>query len=259
MALAAGALSKFYLMIDMKIKIAGVCIAVDLIYPATEKYLMDYASNDAPCFSLTLTPSDIEYERAQSLRVDEKEGNPPRRFSDPYLEAIALQRKVSEALLERDILLFHGSVVSVDGVAYLFTAKSGTGKSTHTRLWRELFGERAVMVNDDKPFLSVKGERILVHGSPWNGKHRLGNNISVPLRAICILERGETNLIQRIPASEAVPMLIQQSSRPRNAAWMPKYLELLDALSRGVGFYRLSCNMELEAARVSYEGMSREL
>ena len=246
-------------MIRFTIHIANNTICTDAIFEGTKQYCKDFLCKGEPDFSLTLTPSDIEYERAQSLRVDEKEGNPPRRFSDPYLEAIALQRKVSEALLERDVLLFHGSVVSVDGVAYLFTAKSGTGKSTHTRLWRELFGERAVMVNDDKPFLSVKGDRILVHGSPWNGKHRLGNNISVPLRAICILERGETNLIQRIPASEAVPMLIQQSSRPRNAAWMPKYLELLDALSRGVGFYRLSCNMELEAARVSYEGMSREL
>jgi serine kinase of HPr protein (carbohydrate metabolism regulator) len=160
--------------------------------------------------------------------------------------------------LDHNTLLFHGSVIAVDGVAYLFTAKSGTGKSTHTRLWRELLGERAVMVNDDKPFISVTDDGIIVHGSPWNGKHKLGNNISVPLRAICILERGEINEIKEIPASKAVFMLIQQSSRPNDATKMAKYMELLDAIAANVKFYRLSCNMEPEAAEISFAAMSNE-
>ena len=93
-------------------------------------------------------------------------------------------------------------------------------------------------------------------GSPWNGKHGLGCNLSVPLKAICILERGEENRIQAIPAKQALSMLLQQSNRPMNAAHLPKYLELLDRLACGTKFYRLACNMEPQAARVSYQMMS---
>ena len=79
----------------------------------------------------------------------------------------------------------------MDGQAVLFTAKSGTGKSTHTKLWRDLFGERAVMVNDDKPLLRILKDGVLVCGTPWDGKHRLSTNCALPLKAICILERGK--------------------------------------------------------------------
>ena len=144
----------------------------------------------------------------------------------------------------------------MDGVAYLFTAKSGTGKSTHTRLWREMFGDRAVMVNDDKPFLKFTEEGVIACGSPWNGKHGLGNNIMVPLKAICVLERGESNVITRIDPKDALQMLFQQSSRPMNRALMPKYMELVDRLANSVEFYRLKCNMDPDAAKISYEAMS---
>ena len=155
-------------------------------------------------------------------------------------------------------LRFHGSVVAVDGEGYLFTAKSGTGKSTHTRLWREVLGDRAVMVNDDKPFLCFSESGVLVCGSPWNGKHRLGANLTVPLKAVCILERGEENRIRSIAPKEALTMLVQQSNRPRAAQLMPKYLELLDRLAQGTDFYRLQCNMDPEAARIAYDTMKKK-
>ena len=183
------------------------------------------------------------------------EGKAVREFSDAYLETLAVQRKVTEELFRYDTLLFHGSVVAVDGEGYLFTAKSGTGKSTHTRLWREVFGERAVMVNDDKPFLRITEEGVYACGSPWNGKHGLGTNITVPLKGICILERGEENRICPITPQEALYMLIQQSNRPRDPGKMPQYLALLDRLSAGVKFYRLTCNTDPQAAITAYEGM----
>jgi hypothetical protein len=244
-------------MIDFTIKLADKIVAVSAIYDSTKEYCKDYLFEGESDFSVEIRPNDIEFEREQCIKTDEKEGTNIRNFSDSYLEIIAVQRKITEALFEYDTVLFHGSVIAVDGAAYLFTAKSGTGKSTHTRLWREMLGERAIMVNDDKPFISInEGGGVTVHGSPWNGKHRLGENIAVPLRAICILERGDVNKIERIPASRALKMLIQQSSRPSNPALMGKYMELIDGISRGVEFYRLECNMELEAAKVAYEAMS---
>lgn len=242
----------------MKIQVAGVSFEVEPLYPTTEKYCEAFLTNEPAEHNIVLTPEDIAFERQKNIREAEVEGIPYVDFPDAYLETIALQRKIAELFFDYDRLLFHGSAIAVDGKAYLFTAKSGTGKSTHTRLWRELLGERAVMVNDDKPFLSFESGGVIVHGSPWNGKHRLGSNLSVPLSAICILERGEENRIRELAPSQALSMLIQQSSRPRDAAKLAKYMELLDKLARGVKFYRLSCNMSLDAARVSYTEMSKE-
>jgi len=206
---------------------------------------------------VAVSAADIDFERRKSAQEDALEGIPQRHFSDGYLETIAVQREITERLFEYDTLLFHGSVIAVGEEAFLFTAKSGTGKSTHTRLWREVFGERARMVNDDKPFLRFSGEDVIACGSPWNGKHHLGENIALPLSAICILERGTENRIVQISAKEALVMLVQQSNRPQNPQLMPKYLELIDRLTKKMRFYRLYCNMEAEAALVSYCGMSK--
>ena len=85
-----------------------------------------------------------------------------------------------------------------------------------------------------------------------NGKHRLSTNVCVPLKAICILERGEENEIHPITAQEALPMVFQQTYRPKNLA---KYMEIIDQLTQRVTFYRLRCNMSVEAAKMAYEAM----
>ena len=157
-------------------------------------------------------------------------------------------------MLDFNTVLFHGSVVAVDGVGYLFTAKSGTGKSTHTRLWREYFGNRAVMVNDDKPLLHI-ADTVTAYGTPYNGKHRLGTNTSVPLKAICILTRAEDNHIEAITREQAYTMLLQQVYRPADMLKMTKTLELVDRLADSVKLYRLGCNMDISAAKIAYEGM----
>ena len=245
-------------MISFTVFIVGHRFNVSAEYPSTRTYCAPYLTFGTPDFSVTVTPEDIAFEREKAAREDAVEGLPVRNLSDAQLEITALQRKIAEYLFDRDTLLFHGSVIAVDGVGYLFTAKSGTGKSTHTRLWRQVFGPRAQMVNDDKPFLRITDRGVTACGSPWNGKHGLGANVEVPLRAICLLERGDENRISPIPAKDAVFMLLQQSSRPQDPRHMPKYLDLLDRLSQGVRFYRLSCNMSPEAARVAYDAMSRD-
>jgi hypothetical protein len=111
------------------------------------------------------------------------------------------------------------------------------------------------MINDDKPLLHITPDGATVYGTPWNGKHRLGVNGSAPLKAICLLGRGEQNRIVRIDPMTAYPMLLQQTYRPVSVTALKETLTLLDMLMQTVAFYRLSCNMEPEAARVSYEAM----
>ena len=159
-------------------------------------------------------------------------------------------------MLDCDTILFHGSVIAVDGIGYLFTAKSGTGKSTHTRLWREMLGERAVMINDDKPLISLSENGIMVYGTPWDGKHRLSTNIGVPLKAVCILERAEENRIVPITKKDAYNMLMQQVYKPSDPQKLIKTLQLIDRLAENVKLYRLGCNISPQAAEIAYRTMS---
>ena len=235
--------------------IADRVVCVDSLYDEVHDYCRDYLTDKEAEYTVTTDKSDIDSERQRSANEDRFEGRPVQVYSDSYLEELAVYRKIAEKMPDFDTVLFHGSVVAVDGVGYLFTAKSGTGKSTHTRLWREYFGSRAVMVNDDKPLISVNDNGIIVYGTPYNGKHRLGCNMSVPLKAICIITRGEKNSIVRIDKSEAYAMLLQQVYRPQDPVQMAKTLKLVDKLAASVELYKLACNMDIEAAEVAYNAM----
>lgn len=236
-------------------RFANLSIEIHAIHPEVYALCEAYRAGGAPDFTVSTTQSDIAFEREKSAREDALEGIPTRWFSDGYLETLAVYRKIAEKLPEYDTFLFHGSCIAVEGVGYLFTAKSGTGKSTHTRLWRELLGNRAKMVNDDKPLIYLAQDEAIVYGTPWDGKHHLSNNIAVPMKAICILERSAENRIREITSSEALPMLLQQVYRPMNAAAMARTLNLIDRLAGHVKLYRLGCNMNIEAAKVAYDAM----
>ncbi len=234
-------------MITDRYEFAGKTVEVNSLHEAVHRYCAAYRTDAPADFSVTISQEDIEFERAR----EETPGH-----ADAYLEELAVYRKVSEKMPYYDTILFHGSVIAVDGAAYVFTAKSGTGKSTHTALWRRLFGDRAVMVNDDKPLLHV-GDVVTAYGTPYDGKHKLSNKIAVPIKAVCILERAEENSIVKITRSEAYPMLVQQAYRPVDVVAMQKTLSLIDKMADTVGLFRLGCNMDPDAARVAYEGMNR--
>ncbi|WP_279026245.1 hypothetical protein [Gemmiger formicilis] len=244
--------------VSFRIALAGQVIGVSALYEQTRTFCKNYLTDAPASFEVAVTPADIAYERQRSARADELEGAAVREHADPYLETLAVYRKLAQLLVQDDILLMHGAVVAVDGQAYLFTAKSGTGKTTHTRLWMRQFGDRAVMVNGDKPLLHITSEGVTVYGTPWDGKEHLSTNTSCPLKALCILTRSETNHIERISKKEALPMLCQQSYRPCSPIGAQKMLALVDRLGSSVPLYRLGCNMEPEAALVAYHGMNHE-
>jgi hypothetical protein len=177
-----------------------------------------------------------------------------RKVTEPFLERLAIQRKFAEELMRRKILMVHGSAVAVDGVGYIFTAACGTGKSTHTRLWREVFGSRAVMINDDKPFIRLDGPAVTVCGAPWSGKHGLENNLEVPLRGICLLERGKENQISPM-LPDRVPEVTKNLRWFMETHRIPQFDALAAELTRRVPLWYLNCNMEPEAPRISHAAM----
>lgn len=234
-------------MITGTYKLAGTVIRVDSLHPSVHTLCREYASEETPDFGVTVTPGDIRAEAERSARQD---------MPEDYLETMAVYRKIAEAMPSFDTLLFHGSAICLDGEGYLFTARSGTGKSTHTRLWREVFGDRAFMVNDDKPLLKVTAGGVLVCGTPWDGKHHLSTNTTVPLKAVCMLHRGKENEIHPVSPAEALPALLEQCYRPERTEAFLRTLTLLNTLSGTVAFYRMHCNMSAEAAAVAHAAMS---
>lgn len=240
-------------MAEFKIGIAGHTAAVSSLFDSSRDYCRDYwTCNDAE-ITIRVTREDLAYEQAQLDREAAEEGFRRRIFTDPFLERTAIQRKIADFLIGREVLMLHGSAIALDGQGYLFVAKSGTGKSTHTRLWREAFGERARMVNDDKPFISLEGHCPILCGAPWSGKHGLHSNVCVPLRGICILERGIENRICPISAEEAMPMLLHQSHCP--AGKEDRHRALLEQLAASTPLWRMACNREPEAAHTAFSAM----
>ena len=242
-------------MMTKKYKIAERVVEINSLYEKVHNYCRDYETDETADFSVSITPDDIVYEKQKTDSEYAYEGLPLPNFSDALLEETAVYRKIGEKMPDYDTIIFHGSVIAVEGQGFLFTAKSGTGKSTHTRLWREYLGEKAVMVNDDKPMLKITDNGVIAYGTPYNGKHHLGCNMSVPLKAICILTRGEKNSIVRIDKKEAYAMLLQQVYRPHDPLQMAKTLKLADRLAVNTELYRLACNMDIEAAEVAYNAM----
>ena len=241
-------------MIHFSISIAGQIAAVSAMFESTRFYCRDYLTDAEPAFSVTVTPETLEAEQALLRREALEEGLRPRVFPEPFLERDFIQRSVADRLLKQNILLFHGSTIAVDGIAYLFTAPCGTGKSTHTRLWREVFGQRAVMINDDKPFLQLDGTAVLAWGAPWSGKHGLATNTSAPLGGICILERGCENII--CPAEPFSQQFVRsQRHRPEDPDAERQSKALAEQLIRRVPIWHMTCTKEPEAAKTAFDAM----
>ena len=234
-------------------------IVVHSIYEEVHTYCREYETDGPADFDVVTSSEDIEYERISSKKSAEAEGRAFGNPSDAYLEELAVYRKIAEKMPFYDTMLFHGSCIAVDGEGYLFTAPSGTGKSTHARLWMECFPGRAEYINDDKPLIKINREEgSIVYGTPYDGKHRLSSRQSVPLKAIGIIERSMDNHTDRLTADEIrryYPRLLQQMYRPKDYAALTRSVDLLDGMLLTTPVYRICCNMEKDAAKVAFEAM----
>ena len=230
-------------------KIADVVFDAEINYEYTKNLCQayEYEGEEKPVFHAVVSKEDIA---AEKVLV--------KNFPDDYAESLALFRKLCEyALSEADGIIFHSSAIMVDGEAYLFIAPSGTGKSTHTRLWREMLGERAVMINDDKPIVRFVDGDFYAYGTPWNGKHHLGTNCRAKIKAICSIYQSPQNTIRKANFPEMIVKVLNQTLRPREQEKMDKLLSLIDKMLTSVELYSLGCDVSREAAELSYKTMSQ--
>lgn len=229
--------------------IGGHNFAVNSLYDSTAHYCARYPATGAPEIVLTIHPHQLEAQQEALRQEALAEGLKSRVFTDPFLERAVLQALIADYLRRIGFFLLHGSTLAMDGKAYLFTAKCGTGKSTHTRLWRQVFGDRVTMLNDDKPFLEWTESGITAWGSPWSGKHGLDTNTSAPLAGVCVLERGTENQIRPLDPAEALPLLQQQADERDHP--------FLESLVKTVPLWRMQCTKDPAAAILARETMTR--
>ncbi len=243
-------------MLTTVINIADLNIKVIHSYPYfkdfSKKYLTDSLLVD---FTVSVDQNDIIFEKNKCIEESEYENIPYQNFPDEYLETTAIYRKIAQVLPKYNAIIFHGSAVAVENKAYIFTAKSGTGKTTHTLLWLKNI-KNSFIVNGDKPIIRIFDNGIKVCGTPWCGKENLGANVQIPLSSICILNRGETNTIEKITFNDAISMLIGQTYCSPDTEILTETLKTLEKITNNVTLYKLYCNMEDDASLVAFKAMS---
>lgn len=169
-------------------------------------------------------------------------------------EELAYAAEFNRRIISHHAMLVHSSAIIVDGKAYLFSANSGVGKSTHTRLWKQVYGDEVKYINDDKPVIRIENDSVTAYGTPFDGGSGIANNLSAPLGGIIFIERGEENSIFKLTStSQILQMLYFSTARFVDRETANSMLENFDELINSTVFYKLICNMETDAAKVAHD------
>ena len=230
--------------IDFKIRISDLTVRLTGLHQHTLDFCRDYLveSEDFDLW-VTATEEDTLAEIARHAEVDSPE----------YYEKICLYRQIAERLPELDRFVFHGAAVEIGGRGFIFTAPSGTGKTTHIGLLLENYPENVDIINGDKPIVHIPDGGARVCSTPWAGKEGMNRNVSPELAGIVLLRRGEVNRIREVQPSDHFAAIMAQTYFPNDALARVRTLELLDKLAKQVKFYVLECNISDDAAKTSFE------
>ena len=231
----------------MVYEIAGLRVRIENKYEFTTKFCREYLSDDQESpVDIIATASEEEFAAERSLSDE---------FSDGYIENICLYRSICMQMPTFGRMLVHCSVLEYDGNAYAFLGRSGTGKSTHTKLWLKYLSPTRV-INGDKPILEYKDGGFIAYGTPWMGKERWGTRAQAPLKGLCFLEQAKVNSIRKLSIAEASTRLFTQILIPSEEKNAIATLELTDKIVTKVPAYLLQCDISEEAAKKSFEAMT---
>lgn len=168
----------------------------------------------------------------------------------------ALMMAYAFSTADSQTLLVHASVIRCEGRGYLMTAPSGTGKSTHTRLWYDHIPGCDLM-NDDNPVLRIVDGCPMVYGSPWSGKTPCYRNVSAPVGAMVRIRQHPSNSIRQMKPVEALAELLPAMSSMK---WDKRvYSGVYDTLIRLISLckiYELKCLPNAEAAFLCHDTVS---
>lgn len=233
-----------------KYDIAGILVEMDPKEITLIKQSKAYKCN-------TKSQADIKINIKKEFLQEKQKQNPHLTIDE--CEYIWTGAEFYNTIIAFGGFMLHASAVAFDGKAYLFSANSGTGKSTHTALWQKYFGEeRAQIINDDKPAITLIEDKFYACGTPWSGKTDKNLPKIVPLASIIFMERSEINWIRRIDSKESIKLTLQQTLRPKDIEKMDKLLVLIDKLLKTIPIYKMGCNMSEEAVKLAYNKLKTE-
>ncbi len=150
--------------------------------------------------------------------------------------------------------IIHASSLAYQGKGLLFSAPSGTGKSTHTGLWKK-FAPGTKIVNDDMPVIRKIGDRVHLFGAPWSGKNSIHENIEVPLSAIVFIERAKSCDLSPMDKTEAIFKIFEAIRKPIVPLLAEKNLDVLAQMVETLPIYRLRCDISEEAVKAAMQAL----
>lgn len=153
------------------------------------------------------------------------------------------------------LLPLHGSAITYDDEVILFSAPSGTGKTTHAKMWHRLYPEHVLWLNDDKPLLSIEDNKVYVYGAPFSGKHKANTNRKIPLKSIVFLRQGVTDKVTKLKKDEALKHLMVNSLRPTEEKLWDNTLKQFDYILNNIPIYHLDASVSLNAAEAVKEAI----
>ncbi len=224
---------------NFTISIAGINVGIQYRYDLQRRFFYSHLTRATPDFTVSATDEELERERQLTGQ------------DDLAVERICIYRRIAQRLPEYNAFVFHAAILCIDGKAFAFTAASGTGKTTHMQLLLSRFGERACVLNGDKPVLRLSGDGVLACGTPWKGKEGLGSRLIAPLCGICFVERALENQIVSLSGSDAAARFLKQIYLPQEVQTLRKTLALADRVLSTVPLYCLYCNTDPSAAQLS--------
>lgn len=175
-------------------------------------------------------------------------------FTMTELEYMYTGFAFSDRLTDLGGAVLHGSAIAYCNQGIVFSANSGTGKSTHANLWKKYFSDEVIIVNDDKPAIRFYGGIPFIFGTPWSGKSDKNVNMQVPLKAVVFIRQAETNWIERLNIRKSIGCLMSQISRPYYDQKIGlKTMDIIENLVQTIPVYKLHCNISTEAVDVVYK------
>ncbi len=226
--------------------IAGIKVNMDAFGKTKEqavKYLTEYTEN--PDISIRVSDNLIARYVDLGVGIDE---------SSAYY--IASGFAFYRQLLDFEGFMLHSSAVAYNGGAYLFAGPSGIGKSTHTKLWQELLGDKCFILNDDKPAIRYVDNEIYAYGTPWSGKNNINENIRVAVKGLCFVSRSNNNRIERLSKKDAAINIISQCTKNFTESQWNLLFSVIDRIVDKVAVYKIFCNKDISAAKLSFSTMT---
>ena len=227
----------------INISIAGICVALDTDTPYILAQCKRFLTDQQPVLVARTTDAEI---RQEQIIGD---------CTRAQAEFVCLHRSLVEQLISFDRLMLHSAAIQVNGKAYLFSAKSGTGKTTHIRLWKKCFGSQVQIINGDKPILWRKNGAWLACGTPWCGKEGWTSTACIPVAGLCFLVRSEENEIHPASKDEIVERVFHQIYRPSDPESLLQTMNLLDDFLASTPCWVMGCNISPDAAKIASEAM----